>query len=317
LDSYEIYEPPYFFQGERPVISSSPASTAWGRTISVGTSNTDIARAVLVSPSGTTHAVDMAQRVVNLPARKRADGAGYDIDMPLNANIALPGHHTLFLIDSQGRPSHAQWIELTASALLQAEPIGGCNEPQPTPTPAPKTSTTTAPSDTTAGPSKTDRPSTGKTDTRKPRATACLRTRSVGRVHREKRVRLGLALDEGGRVRFEATLSRGRLGASGGRVTLATWTRSIRFTRTGTKEARLVLSDHAVRRLRGAVNARLSIRAHGDGLERQPQLADRALAAEALSEARSAAGRRTLASGRRRRPWKRGKGRRGDVGASR
>jgi hypothetical protein len=136
LDSYEIYKPPYFFQGERPVISSSPSSSAWNRTIWVGTPDADIARAVLVAPSATTHAVEMHQRVVNLPARKRADGAGYDVDMPTSTNVALPGHHMLFLIDTQGRPSHAAWIRLDSSAPVQEPPSGGGGDTTPPPAPS-------------------------------------------------------------------------------------------------------------------------------------------------------------------------------------
>ncbi|MBD0324213.1 MAG: DUF1929 domain-containing protein, partial [Aldersonia sp.] len=248
LDSYEIYKPPYFFKGERPVLSSAPASSSWGRTIWVGTPDSDIARAVLVSPSATTHAVDMHQRVVNLPARKRADGVGYDVDMPVNSNIALPGHHMLFLLDSQGRPSHAKWIEIKADAPVQPAPAGGgVIQPQPTPTPTPTPTATPTPRPTstptpttgtpttgtpTTGTPTTGTPTTPAADTRAPRASARLRTRSVGRVRREERVRLGVALDERGSVRMEVVLTRGRPRPSKERVTLATWTRSVRYAGT-------------------------------------------------------------------------------------
>jgi hypothetical protein len=231
LDSYEIYKPPYFFRGDRPVLSSAPASSSWGRTIWVGTPDTDIARAVLVSPSATTHAVEMHQRVINLPAPKRADGAGYDVDMPVNANIALPGHHMLFLLDTQGRPSHARWIELRADAPVQAPP----------------------------SPATPTRPDTTR-DTRDPRVGAALRTRRVAVVRREKRVRLRVTLNERGRVSFRAALSRERSTRSRKRVTLGRWSRSMRFAQAGRRDTRLVLSDRSVRRLRGAADARLRIR---------------------------------------------------------
>ena len=134
IDTYEIYKPPYFFKGTRPVLSSAPSSTGYGRTIWVGTPDTDITRAVLVAPGATTHGVDMHQRVVNLPARRRSDGVGYDIDTPLNANVALPGYYMLFLLDDQGRPSFAKWIKVDRNAPAQDPPTGAVDT---TPPPAP------------------------------------------------------------------------------------------------------------------------------------------------------------------------------------
>ncbi len=298
LDSYEIYKPPYFFKGERPVISSAPASSAWGRTVWVGTRNSDIDRAVLVAPSATTHAVDMSQRVINLPARKRADGAGYDVDMPVNANIALPGHHMLFLIDSQGRPSHASWIDIRADAPQQSPPPGGGPaDPQPTPTPQPTVTPQPTPTPTpvvtpqptptptpvvtpqptspplatsppqptspprpTVTPQPTATPRPTPADTRDPRVSARLRTPSVASVRRYDRLRLRVGLDEGGSVRFSSVLTRERSSRSDERVTLARWSRSLRFSSAGGRDARLVLTDRASRRLRGSTNARLTLR---------------------------------------------------------
>ena len=72
-------------------------------------------------------------------------------------------------------------------------------------------------------------------------------------------MRLGLALDERGTVGMKVTLTRERPRPSRGRFTIATWTRSIRYTSTGNKEVRLILSDRASRKVRGAVNARLRV----------------------------------------------------------
>ena len=122
IDTYEVYRPPYFFRGPRPIITAAPRTVAYGATMPVATPNTDIVRAVLMAPGATTHAVDMSQRAISMPVARRADGTGYDVATPLDANIALPGHHMLFLVDSAGRPSVASWVRLDPDAAEAAPP---------------------------------------------------------------------------------------------------------------------------------------------------------------------------------------------------
>ncbi len=114
VDTYEIYKPPYFFKSRRPRITSAPSTAGYRRTIRVGTRSTNIARAVLMSPGANTHAVDMNARMIRLPVRRR--GRGYDVRTPINANVALPGYHMLFLVDRRGRPSEARWLRLERRA---------------------------------------------------------------------------------------------------------------------------------------------------------------------------------------------------------
>jgi hypothetical protein len=137
IDTYEVYRPPYFFRGPRPIITAAPRTVAYGATMPVRTPNTDIVRAVLMAPGATTHAVDMSQRAISMPVVRRADGTGYDVATPLDANIALPGHHMLFLVDSAGRPSVASWVRLDPDAAEAPPPtpvpVDGPAEAQPDP----------------------------------------------------------------------------------------------------------------------------------------------------------------------------------------
>jgi hypothetical protein len=129
IDTYEIYRPPYFFRGPRPIIASAPRAVGYGRTARVESPDTDIVRAVLVAPGSTTHAVDMSQRAVSLPVVRRADGTGYDLEAPLSADVAPPGYHMLFLVDTAGRPSVASWVRLDPGHRTRRRPRPSREDP--------------------------------------------------------------------------------------------------------------------------------------------------------------------------------------------
>lgn len=115
-DTAEIYEPPYLFRGDgrlatRPRITSAPATVDYGERFRVATGRGPRAtRAALVAPGATTHANDMNQRVVPVTLGRRRGGV--TLRAPGSRNIALPGYHMLFLLDSKGVPSEARWVQL-------------------------------------------------------------------------------------------------------------------------------------------------------------------------------------------------------------
>jgi hypothetical protein len=121
-DTAEIYEPPYLFKGPRPTISSAPSSVQLGTTFSADTPNSDIAKAVLVAPSATTHAVDMNQRVVALAMTERSGAV--DLVAPPNGRVAPPGWYMLFLVNDAGVPSIAKWVRLLPSQAPPPPPSG-------------------------------------------------------------------------------------------------------------------------------------------------------------------------------------------------
>jgi hypothetical protein len=107
----ERYLPSYFFM-TRPVITSSPASVAYGATFSVGTTKPGaIATAVLMRPGAVTHAFNQSQRYVGCMVAP-AGAANVQVTAPPNGNIAPPGWYLLFLVDHDRVPSEGVWIRV-------------------------------------------------------------------------------------------------------------------------------------------------------------------------------------------------------------
>jgi fibronectin type 3 domain-containing protein len=129
----EIYTPSYLYDandrlittGRPSITGTSPASgvIGYGEQFSVDyTSSSPIASAVLVRPGSTTHAEDMEQRLIGLcgaspqPACSDVGTGRLGLMSPPNGNIAPPGYYMLFLLDSAGVPSKAQFIQLSPYA---------------------------------------------------------------------------------------------------------------------------------------------------------------------------------------------------------
>src|SRR5207253_5476714 len=116
----EIYSPAYLFNVDgspatRPTISSLSSSTfGYGAGFQIQTPDAaNITSVVLVRPGAPTHAFDMDQRLVGL---SYTSGAGVlSVTSPPNGNIAPPGYYMLFILNSAGVPSLAQFVQLSAS----------------------------------------------------------------------------------------------------------------------------------------------------------------------------------------------------------
>ncbi|MGB8522602.1 MAG: malectin domain-containing carbohydrate-binding protein [Candidatus Acidiferrales bacterium] len=116
----EIYSPPYLFNADgtaatRPVISSvSPGIVGYGTSFQVQTPNAaNISSVVLMKLGSTTHAFNMDQRMVGLSF---TIGSGaLSVTGPPNGNIAPPGYYMLFLLNSSGVPSIAQFVQVSAT----------------------------------------------------------------------------------------------------------------------------------------------------------------------------------------------------------
>ena len=137
----EIYTPPYLFDANDQLITNRPAIT--GTSLASGvvgynapfsvtyTSASPISSAVLVRPGADTHGFDMDQRLVGLcgPSPQPAcSGSGtLTLTSPPNGNIAPPGYYMLFLLDSAGVPSKAQFIQL--STYTTTPPSGTITSP--------------------------------------------------------------------------------------------------------------------------------------------------------------------------------------------
>jgi hypothetical protein len=108
----EVFSPPYLFKGVRPVINSAPAQCTYGQTIQINSPQfANIRWASLIRNCVTTHSFDTSQRLVDLEITNSASGV-ITATVPQNHNIAPPGWYMLFLIDNNGVPSVANWIQL-------------------------------------------------------------------------------------------------------------------------------------------------------------------------------------------------------------
>lgn len=98
--SFEIYYPPYFFQGDRPVITDADAKINYDSVASVKTPDAeDIVSVVLVRNPSVTHLIDGDQRVVELTITDRNNGI---VKFAVPDNQVLPeGPYQLF-INRQG-----------------------------------------------------------------------------------------------------------------------------------------------------------------------------------------------------------------------
>ncbi|MGO8795432.1 MAG: galactose oxidase-like domain-containing protein [Candidatus Sulfotelmatobacter sp.] len=112
--SYEIYSPPYLFNGPRPVISAAPTSLNYNQKFTITTAEaSSIASVALVRPGATTHADNMDQRYVNL---KFTPGDGtLTATAPANANLAPPGYYMLVIVNHNGIPSVMPFLQLSST----------------------------------------------------------------------------------------------------------------------------------------------------------------------------------------------------------
>ncbi len=112
----QIFYPPYLFNADgslrtRPTISSAPTSAQTGQTISV-TTGAAVQSFVLVRYGEATHTVDNDQRRIPLSIVSSA-GDTYQLAIPSDPGIALPGPYMLFAIDANGTPSVSATIDIT------------------------------------------------------------------------------------------------------------------------------------------------------------------------------------------------------------
>lgn len=101
----EIYQPPYFFKGDRPRIDSiSAKKVRYGEQFKITSQQaSDITTVVLLRPGCVTHHTDPNQRYVSLEIvgnEKRT----LSVIMENDATVAPPGYYMLFIVDNQSLP---------------------------------------------------------------------------------------------------------------------------------------------------------------------------------------------------------------------
>jgi len=129
----EIYSPAYLFNPDgtlatRPAITGVPSSgIGYGSAFQVQTPDAaSISSVVLMRPGAPTHAFDMDQRFVGM--NFTAGSGVLNVTAPPNGNIAPPGYYMLFILNSSGVPSVAQFAQLTRAPADQP-PTGTITSP--------------------------------------------------------------------------------------------------------------------------------------------------------------------------------------------
>jgi hypothetical protein len=131
----EIFSPPYLFDpngnlAARPSITSWPSSVTNGETFPVGASGAGSQpRVSLVRLPSVTHAFNQDQRQITLDPPLLASG-GFWVTAPNSPNQCPPGIYMMFVLNSTGVPSIAQFITIKNSVLLpndipETNAIGG------------------------------------------------------------------------------------------------------------------------------------------------------------------------------------------------
>ena len=113
-DSYQIFSPPYLFNGPRPTITSSPSVVQYGSNFQVSTPDAaSITSVSLIRTAAVTHSFDESARRVSLSFT--VSNGVLNVQAPANGGDAPPGDYMLFIVNSNGVPSVASWVNLPAS----------------------------------------------------------------------------------------------------------------------------------------------------------------------------------------------------------
>ncbi len=120
----QVLIPPYLFNADgsaavRPVVVSAPASVNYGSVATVVT-NSPVTQFSMVRLGATTHTVNNDQRRVALAFTGGANNS-YQVTIPSNAGILLPGPWMLFALNANGTPSVSKIITVsnTGAPVLQ------------------------------------------------------------------------------------------------------------------------------------------------------------------------------------------------------
>ncbi len=117
----EVYSPPYLFKGPRPTITSAPTTVNHGQTILVETPDAaSITKVTWISLGSVTHSFNQSQRINHLSFSPTSGGV--NVVTPPGGNLAPPGHYMLFIVNGDGVPSIASFVQLRAGSAETTPP---------------------------------------------------------------------------------------------------------------------------------------------------------------------------------------------------
>jgi Domain of unknown function (DUF1929)/Bacterial Ig-like domain (group 2) len=116
--TFEIYSPPYLFNGARPTISSAPSAVNYGAQFTIATPDAaNVTRVALIRAGSTTHADHFDdQRYLNLTwtvGSKQITAMA-----PANSYLAPPGYYLLVILNSNNVPSTMPLVQLQQTATI-------------------------------------------------------------------------------------------------------------------------------------------------------------------------------------------------------
>ena len=121
---FEIYSPPYLFRGPRPVLAAAPERVYYGEPFTVSTPDPGaIADVTWLRPASVTHAFNMNQRINRLDFVPVA--GGLEVTPPADPARCPPGHYMLFLLDGDGVPSEARFVQALPRTIFDDGFEGG------------------------------------------------------------------------------------------------------------------------------------------------------------------------------------------------
>jgi len=107
----EIFSPPYLFSSARPVIDSAPAAVPYGASFDITSAQaSSITRVALIKTGTSTHGLDFDQRYVTVPYT--VEGNTLHATAPANAAVAPRGTYMLFVVNADGVPSVAPFVQV-------------------------------------------------------------------------------------------------------------------------------------------------------------------------------------------------------------
>ncbi len=103
-EDYEIYSPPYLFQGPQPELSGVPSAIDYGATFSVTSADAaSVQKVSMLRLTSTTQGTISDQRAAFLTSTPTA--TGLSITMIAKPELGPPGDYLLFLLNDLGVPS--------------------------------------------------------------------------------------------------------------------------------------------------------------------------------------------------------------------
>jgi len=111
-NTYEIYSPPYLFNGPRPTITSVPSQINYNLPFTIVTPDAaNVTRVALLRPAATTHADHMDDKYY-IDLTWTVGSGQITATAPAKSNYAAPGYYMLVILNQEGVPSVMPFVQL-------------------------------------------------------------------------------------------------------------------------------------------------------------------------------------------------------------